>query len=117
MHDEREWQPVDQSWAADDEDDADDGIEWVPVELPWDDEDEEELEWDARGWDAEPLFGDRRVRGTPMYPVPYGEPAPAAPRREGERRHRSKTKTQKDPGQLTKRRRKKLRAWDLDDEG
>ena len=114
MHDEREWLPVTSPW--DDEDDE--SVEWVPVEpVLIDDDEDEPIEWDSRGWEDAPLFGDPPIRRTPFYPAPYTQTAPSPPRREGERRPRAKAKPQKDPDQLTKRRRKKLRAWDIEDEG
>ncbi len=93
-------------------------VEWVPVESPlFEEDDDEAIEWDSRGWEDAPLFGEPSVRRTPYYPAPYTQTTPVAARREGDRRPRPKTKTQKDPGQPTKRRRKKMRAWDIEDEG
>ena len=87
MHDEREWLPIQSPW--DDEGEA--GSAWVPVEPALsDDDDDEPIEWDSRGWEDVPLFGDPRTRRTPLSPPPHAQTAPPAARREGERRSRTK---------------------------
>ena len=93
--------------------------EWVQVEVTWDEDladTSDDIEWDEQPWLGESLY-DPRPR--PVYPpLPPGFSFPARmPEPGGKRRDdRTRPKRQKADAQLSKRKRKKLRAWDIEDE-
>lgn len=103
-----------------------DDREWVQVEVTWDEDladAGDEIAWDQTPWEDQPLFD---PRPQPIYPAMPPHFAPAArgiapaPRQPdmigGRRDERSRPKRQKPGTHLTKRKRKKLRAWDIEDE-
>ena len=100
-----------------------DDREWVQVEVTWDEDladASDDIEWDTRPWEHDPLY-DPRPR--PIYPaLPPGFAYPARvpdrlPSAGGKRRdERARPKRQRADAQLSKRKRKKLRAWEIEDE-
>ena len=93
--------------------------EWVPVEVTWDEDladADETLDWDERPWLGESLY-DPRPR--PSYPpLPPGFVfSTRLPDDGGKRRpDRDRPKRQKADTHLSKRKRKKMRAWEIEDE-
>lgn len=94
--------------------------EWVQVEVTWDDDlpdTDGELDWDERPWLLDPLY-DPRPR--PTYPpLPQGFVFSTRMPDDSARQHpdRNRPKRKKADAQLSKRKRKKLRAWEIEDEG
>lgn len=93
---------------------------WVPVEVLWDEGLGEEIEWDETGWEDEPLFEPRPRPLLQFLAEPQRRALPA-PRSDAGARPRAVEKgprrKDREGAHLTKRRRKKLRAWELEDEG
>jgi hypothetical protein len=91
--------------------------EWVQVEVTWDeDESDEGLEWETRGWEDDPLFD---PKPPPLSRVAVEQFLTSARRfdsRVEQRGERARPKREKERSPMTKRRRKKLRAWDVVDD-
>jgi hypothetical protein len=91
--------------------------EWVQVEVTWDDDnDDEDLEWDTRGWEDDPLFDSKPAPLSRGALEQYLTSAQRIDSRNEHRGERTKPKREKERSPMTKRRRKKMRAWDVDDE-
>lgn len=100
--------------------------EWVPVEVTWDEDltdGNDEIAWDATPWEDDPLFDPRPRPSYPALPphfarAPRALDASARPVDPGQRRRddRARPKRQKADAHLSKRKRKKLRAWEVGDD-
>lgn len=91
--------------------------EWVQVEVTWDDDQDEEIEWDSRGWEDDPLFDPKPQQLSRLAVERYLATIQRDDTRTERRTERERPKREKDRSPMTKRRRKKLRAWDVEDEG
>lgn len=102
-------------------DDEHDDREWVQVEVTWDEgHDDEPLDWDANGWALDPLFDPRPLPPRPPYPLAERRDWPPQPFESQDQRRRERRgpkRKQPSPG-LTRRKQKRLRAWEIEeDEG
>ena len=91
--------------------------EWVQVEVTWDeDNDDEELEWDTRGWEDDPLYDPKPPQPTLVALEQFFSSAQRFDNRTERRAERAKPKREKERSPMTKRKRKKMRAWDVEDD-
>jgi hypothetical protein len=90
--------------------------EWVQVDVTWDDDDDEEIEWNSTGWEDEPLFDARPQPLSRLAVERYLASAQRIDNRTERRTERAKPKREKERSPMTKRKRKKMRAWDVEDE-
>jgi hypothetical protein len=90
--------------------------DWVQVDVTWDDDEGEELEWDSRGWEEEPLFDPKPQALSRVALEQYLTLARRIDSRTERRGEQAKPKREKERSPMTKRRRKRLRAWDVESE-
>ena len=91
--------------------------EWVPVEVTWDEgRDQAEIEWDTTGWDDDPLFDPKPPPLSRLALERYLASAQRVDNRTERRGERARPKREKERSPVTKRRRKKMRAWEIEDE-
>ena len=90
--------------------------EWVQVEVTWDNDEDDEVEWDSTGWEDDPLFDPRPQPLSRLAVERYLASSQRIDNRTERRAERAKPKREKERSPMTKRRRKKMRAWDVEDE-
>lgn len=90
--------------------------EWIQVEVTWDEDNDEELEWDSRGWEDDPLYDPKPQPLTRVGLEQYPGSARRIDDRTERRGERAKPKREKERPPMTKRKRKKMRAWDVEDD-
>ena len=90
--------------------------EWVQVEVTWDENMDEEIEWDTRGWEDDSLFDPKPQPLSRLAVERYLATIQRTDDRTERRTERTKPKREKERSPMTKRRRKKMRAWDVEDE-
>jgi hypothetical protein len=91
--------------------------EWVQVDVTWDDDSDEEIEWDSSGWEDDPLYDPKPRTLSRAALEQYLTSTQRIDGRTERRSEKAKQKREKERSPMTKRRRKKMRAWDVEDEG